>query len=166
MGFFDYLPCCGPRKKPASASPHTDPEAAALLPPPREASIISDTGYGSIGGEGGIGPSNLSHEQKKRIEDIGRAAGNHMLPITTVRTLPSPTPRQQSSSSASSSRPSSPSPMRPETSPPDGMMRTSDLERAGDDPDGAVVRKTLFAPGTRSVSSRSRGRGRGRGKAK
>ena len=54
---------------------HADPEAATLLPPPREASIISDTGYGSIGGEGGNGPSNLSHEQKKRIEDIGRAAG-------------------------------------------------------------------------------------------
>ncbi|WVF71112.1 hypothetical protein IAT40_005909 [Kwoniella sp. CBS 6097] len=175
MGIFDFLPCCGPRKDKVKDVESTA-EAANLLPPAREESIISADGVG-VGLTGGYGSTEqgLTDEQRLRIEAIGRQVGNHMLPIHSIppaqRSSPSlskhshsqshralsPSQSRSRSTSVSaegsiesSSRPSSPSPMRnrPDSSPA-GMNLAADGtgNRDGRDEDDGVVRKTLFAGG-------------------
>lgn len=55
-------------------------ESATLLPPPRDASILSlEAGYGAVDTASiGAGASNggLSGEQRARIEEIGREVGS------------------------------------------------------------------------------------------
>ncbi|WWD03199.1 hypothetical protein V865_001247 [Kwoniella europaea PYCC6329] len=172
MGLFDFLPCCGPRKDKVRDVESQTQENSTLLPPPaREESIISADG---LVGNYGATEQGLTDEQRMRIEAIGREVGNHMLPIHSLppgsnlqiqRSSPSlPKPNGGAPSSRDSSRPSSPSPMRPDTTPPDGILRSPDRpEREGAD-DG-VVRKMLFAGGGnmtgRKVSSRGKGKSRG-----
>ncbi|WRT66706.1 uncharacterized protein IL334_003668 [Kwoniella shivajii] len=165
MGLLDFLPCCGPRKDKRKDVESTS-EAANLIPPPREESIISADGL--AGGYGAV-EQGLTDEQRLRIEAIGREVGSHMLPIQSLppgqRTSPSlsrNSARAISPSSRDSSRPSSPSPLRPETSPPDGVMQSPEKEA-----DDGVVRKTLFAGGgmnSRKTSGRGKSKARGKGK--
>ncbi|GFZ46961.1 hypothetical protein JCM24511_04187 [Saitozyma sp. JCM 24511] len=189
MALLDWLPCCGARRKQDKDAESTA-ESATLLPPPRDASILSlEAGYGAVDTASiGAGASNggLSGEQRARIEEIGREVGSQMLPIHgTIQRSSHPSPLSRpadpsvapSTSSASSSRPSSPSPLRPETSPPGGTMRTPEPAEsagaAGDDSEG-VVRKTVFLGGLtagaggprKSSAGRGRGKGRGRGRGK
>ncbi|WWD16967.1 hypothetical protein CI109_101401 [Kwoniella shandongensis] len=177
MGFFDFLPCCGPRKEKVKDLESGHAETSTLLPPAvREESIISADGL--TGGYGATTEQGLTEEQRTRIEAIGREVGNHMLPIHSLppgqRSSPSLSKRSTSmvrapsTSSQSSSRPPSPSPHRPETSPPDGSIQSPDRQRSQDEDDG-VVRKQLFVGGggggARKTSGRG-GRGKGRGKGR
>ncbi|WWC88973.1 uncharacterized protein L201_003888 [Kwoniella dendrophila CBS 6074] len=176
MGLFDFLPCCGPRKEKLKDIENNQ-EAASLLPPQREESIISADGL--TGGYGAT-EQGLTDDQRLRIEAIGRQVGGHMLPIHSLppgqrTTSPSLSknnstshnnvrPSSPNPNSRESSRPSSPSPLRPETSPPDGIMQTPEKEENQDD-DG-VVRKTLFAGGSGAGSRRTSGRGKGKSRGK
>ncbi|KIR68018.1 hypothetical protein I312_104868 [Cryptococcus bacillisporus CA1280] len=167
MGFFDYIPCCGPRKgkAPSSTSP-TRENNPLLLPITHEESIISadgPQGYGST--------ERLTDEQRVRIETIGRETGTYMLPIQSLpprshlsMSRTSTIPR--SLSSGPSSRPSSPplaqSGDQDQSSP---LEETKILD--GDEKHGDVVRKTLFANGTpMNLGARKTSAGKGRGKAK
>ncbi|ORX35548.1 hypothetical protein BD324DRAFT_630604 [Kockovaella imperatae] len=148
MGFFNFLPCCGPRKKERQDSSSTN-ESTSLLPPAREASILSDGTHNGQGPGmyGSLEPTplnGLTGEQRARIEEIGREATNQMLHITalpprhpsgqsrhTSTTTPGgtasdPFDNSTAPSSRSTSRPPSPSPVR--TKEDSGMLRTSTLE--------------------------------------
>ncbi|WVW84296.1 hypothetical protein I302_106327 [Kwoniella bestiolae CBS 10118] len=167
MGLFDFLPCCGPRKEKKNDGDAVQ-ESASLLPPAREESIISADGLGT--GNYGAIEQGLTDEQRLRIEAIGREVGGQMLPIQSLppghsqRASPSLSrhnAHDPAPSSRDSSRPSSPSPLRPETSPPDGIMQTP--EKDGEE---GVVRKQLFAGGmsNRKISGRGKGKTRGKGR--
>ncbi|OCF60841.1 hypothetical protein L486_00482 [Kwoniella mangroviensis CBS 10435] len=159
MGLLDFLPCCGPRKDKVRDVESQTQENSTLLPPPaREESIISADG---LVGSYGATEQGLTDEQRMRIEAIGREVGN----LQIQRSSPSlPKPNGGAPSSRDSSRPSSPSPMRPDTTPPDGVLRSPDRP-GGEGADDGVVRKTLFAGGGnmtgRKVSSRGKGKSRG-----
>ncbi|KAK4685087.1 hypothetical protein P7C73_g5064, partial [Tremellales sp. Uapishka_1] len=159
MGLFDFFPCCGPRRKDKLDNDEQLAESSSLLPHRGPASIISQENYGTLADLNE--PKGLTGEQRLRIEEIGREANNHMLPIH-LTPKPHHSPQKPSlSPSSSSSRPSSPSPLRPETSPPGGTMRSPEPEEG----DEQVVQKTVFLGGLGDRGSRkaSRGRGRGRG---
>ncbi|WWC62239.1 uncharacterized protein I303_104835 [Kwoniella dejecticola CBS 10117] len=171
MRLLGFLPCCGHRKDKVKDDENAQ-EGAALLPPQREESIISADG---LSGNYGATDQGLTDEQRLRIEAIGRQVGGHMLPINALppgpgknspslnrNTARAPSP-SATSHSRESSRPSSPSPLRPETSPPDGVLRSPEKE------DDGVVRKTLFAGGGGGTSNRKtsgRGKGKTRGKGR
>jgi len=193
MGFFAFLfSCCGPREKPSQDKASIAESERLLRGPPREGSVLSsDTArdYGALTLLDGPVPGGLTDEQRRRIDEIGREAGGYMLPISS-KSHPSPhssrhghssrtpllpnqaLPDPPETSSTTSSRPSSPSPMRPETSPPGGTLLPQVDGAADGDAEGNVVRKSLFGPAGLSVApgrgdrkaSRGRIRSRGRGK--
>ncbi|WVQ80156.1 hypothetical protein IAT38_002261 [Cryptococcus sp. DSM 104549] len=178
MGFFDFLPCCGPRKEKVS---EPAPETASLLPPPRAESVVSAdsfAGNGNYGAAAETQGARLTKEQQDRLEAIGREAGSHMLAVQNSSPSQPRTAtlqRTRSHSSLSSSRPPSPSPHRPDSSPPGGAMQPSPSPAALAPPeDDGVVRKNLFVgggpgqgQGNRKASGNGkRGKGKGKGKGK
>ncbi|WWC69856.1 uncharacterized protein I206_103799 [Kwoniella pini CBS 10737] len=177
MGLFDFLPCCGPRKDKIK-DVENGGENASLLAPQREESIISSDGLIGNGNYGST-EQGLTDEQRQRIEAIGRQIGGHMLPINSlppnqiIKTSPSINKNSIKTNSRESSRPSSPSPLRPDTSPSDGILRSPNKgEQQEEEDDDGVIRKTLFAGGggggggtnNRKISGRGKGKIRGKGR--
>ncbi|WVN87718.1 uncharacterized protein L203_102909 [Cryptococcus depauperatus CBS 7841] len=164
MGFLDFLLCCGHRKdKDKNIDPTQD--TATLLPPNRPDSIVSAdslTNYGATEQQG------LTEEQRVRIAAIGRQVGSHMLPVSTSPNARTGSPRRLSASSVGSSRPPSPSPQRPDTTPPDGRLRTSvstDTTRIFEEDGGEdVVRKNLFTGGNLGNGAKKKGKAKSKTK--
>lgn len=125
--------------------------------------------------------SGLSEEQRKRIADIGREIGNHMLPINSASRA-SMTPRRGASpdgGSVNSSRPTTPQPdssaatKEPSPQKGDSQIETAEELIAAGEPTGPseeVVHKTLFhgaAPGKKGTGGKKKGKkGKGKGKKK
>ncbi|BEJ15884.1 hypothetical protein CspHIS471_0504890 [Cutaneotrichosporon sp. HIS471] len=117
MGWLDVF-CCWRRADGGVSDTETEVLVAPARARARGTSVTSQDGYGTMTMSVGAPASRVTHAQKERMAEISRAAGSHMRPIGgyTGRSV-SPL-----SDSATSSRTPSPSPPRPESSPPGGMI--------------------------------------------
>ncbi|ODO11123.1 hypothetical protein I350_01726 [Cryptococcus amylolentus CBS 6273] len=103
MGFFDFLPCCGPRPGKSSSPLSLSRETTTLLPPSgpgREGSFLTTSdpglsltltlsGGAASGGGGGVygattGGERLTEEQLKKIQAIRESTQGYMLPVQSM----------------------------------------------------------------------------------
>lgn len=105
-------------------------------------------------------PSRRSTSSQTRSSS-GQYQPTNGIPRTGTITPPS---ESAGPSSVASSRPSSPSPLRPDTSPPGGVMTVSDGGEGDGEGEGKVIRKQVFMGGMGSTRGRGRGRGKSKGK--
>ncbi|WVQ72077.1 hypothetical protein IAR50_001622 [Cryptococcus sp. DSM 104548] len=101
MGFFDFLPCCGPRPGKSPASPLSRETTRLLRPsgPAREGSFLTasdqglslsltlsggNSGGGAVYGATGTGSERLTEEQLKKIQAIRESTQGYMLPVQSM----------------------------------------------------------------------------------
>ncbi|EJT48083.1 hypothetical protein A1Q2_06149 [Trichosporon asahii var. asahii CBS 8904] len=163
MGWFEYYFPCFASYSPAAKEGGDASEGDRLIPPARERaqSITSQEGYGTMSMSSqppvtsvNTNAATLTEQQRERMAEISRAAGNHMRPIGnyiagTGRSIkvgtnsgrsvsPSPSDCSRSPSPASSRR----SPERRLSSPSPPPSSTNSSASGNGSPE--VVRKSIF----------------------
>ncbi|GMK55795.1 hypothetical protein CspeluHIS016_0208510 [Cutaneotrichosporon spelunceum] len=116
MGWLDVF--CAWLRPDAVRDTETEVLVAPVRARRRGTSVTSQDGYGTMAMRvGAPRASRVTDAQKERMAEISRAAGSHMRPIDGYRGRSS-----SPVSSGTSSRAHSPSPARPQSSPPGGVM--------------------------------------------